>query len=297
MPLTIAAQLDSGLSYIPTGVSQYDNMLGGGIALGKVTVISGQPSMGKSTLAYSTIAEAQKMGITPVLYDVEYAYDSEYAKSVGVDPENLYVIRAEFAEEGLDMALEVIKKGDCKLIVIDSVGALLPRAAAEKSIGEKTIGGQASLMAQFIRRAVPLLATRDVGLVCLTHEFTDIMTTKVMPSGGAKLMYHASVHIRLKQKFGAVLKSGDKKIGKVIIAEVKKNKLNASESREAEAQFIYGEAFSKAADLLETALARGIITKAGNMHYFKGEKIGLISKVRLALKDPEFAREIEETLA
>lgn len=297
MPITSAAALDTDLKYIPTGIPSYDKLLGGGFARGKITLISGQPSVGKSTLAYGAAAQAQGMGLSPLLYDVEYSYDNEYAESLGVFAEKLAVLQEPYAEDGLDALLGAIESGDYHLIIVDSIGALLSRVDAEKASGEKSIGTQASLVARFVRRAVPMLAIKNVALVCLTHEFTDIMSGKVMASGGAKLGYHASVHIRLKQKFGVVLKQGDTKIGKVIVAEMKKNKLGGTEAKEAEAHFIYGESFSKTADLLETALDKGVITKTGNSYFFKGEKLGMISKVRAKLKDePDFVEELKQAL-
>lgn len=296
MPILIASELDTELHLVPTGVPSFDKLMGGGFARGKITILSGQPSMGKSTVAYGAIAEAQKMGLIPLLYDVEYAYDRQYAESIGIDPKRLQVLREEYAEDGLDAVLEAVSSGKYPLIVIDSIGALLSRTVAEKTTGEKTIGAQASLVSTFIRKAVPKLSLRNVALVCITHEFTDLMSGKVMASGGAKLMYHASQHLRLKQKFGVVLKQGDQKIGKVIVAEMKKNKLTSTESKEAEAHFLYDSGFSKTADLLDTALEKGIISRKGNTYYLGTEKLGMISKLRILFKDSEFVERIKQLL-
>lgn len=299
-----ASQIDTRLDYIPTGIPSFDKLMGGGFARGKITMLSGQPSVGKSTVAYGAIAEAQKLKLSALLYDVEYAYDSQYAESIGISPEKLSVLREEYAEEGLDALLDAIEGGKYPLIIIDSIGALLSRVVAEKTSGEKTIGAQASLVSTFIRKAVPKLSLRNIALVCITHEFTDLMSGKIMASGGAKLGYHASQHIRLKQKFGVVLKQGDQKIGKVIVAEMKKNKLSNSESKEADAHFLYSDGFSKTADLLETALEKGVIEKRGNTYWWLArpigsrypDKLGMISKVRLLLKEEEFVSLIKDAL-
>lgn len=292
-----ASEIDTTLDYIPTGIPSFDRLMGGGFARGKVTMLSGQPSVGKSTVAYGAIAEAQKLGLTPLLYDVEFAYDSLYSEGIGINPKKLQVLREEYAEEGLDCLLEAIESGKYPLIIVDSIGALLSRTVAEKTTGEKTIGAQASIVSTFIRKAVPKLALKNIALVCITHEFTDIMSGKVMASGGAKLMYHASQHIRLKQKFGVVLKQGDTKIGKVIVAEMKKNKLSNSESKEADAQFLYDEGFSKTADLIDTAIDKGVITKEGNTYHFRGEKLGMISKVRTWIKEEANQHAVKDALA
>lgn len=297
MAIAFASEIDTKLDYIPTGIPSFDKVMGGGFARGKITLVSGQPSVGKSTVTYGAIAEAQKMKLSPLLYDVEYAFDAEYSESLGIDIKKLAVLREQYAEEGLEGVLDAIKSGKYQMIVIDSVGALHSRVQEEKSMGEKTIGAQASLTAQFIRKAVPLLSIKNVALVCITHEFTDIMTGKVMASGGAKLMYHTSVHIRLKQKFGVVLKQGDQKIGKVVTLEVKKNKLTSTESKEADAHFLYSEGFSKTADLLESALDKKIIEKRGNTYWMGEEKLGMISAVRLLLKDESFVEKLKEAMA
>lgn len=294
--IELASQIDTELDYIPTGIPSFDKLMGGGVARGKITILSGQPSVGKSTVSYGVIAEAQKLGMIPLLYDVEFAYDSQYAESIGIDPKKLMVLREEYAEDGLDGVLEALDSGKYSLIVIDSIGALLSRVVAEKTTGEKTIGAQAGIVSTFIRKAVPKLSLRNCAMVCITHEFQDIMTGSVKISGGAKMGYHASMHIRLKQKFGVVLKQGDTKIGKVIVAEMKKNKLSSTEGKEADAHFLYDEGFSKTADLLETALDKGVITKSGNTYFLGKEKIGLISKMRLWLKEPENAELLKERL-
>jgi recombination protein RecA len=296
MSIQIASTIDTDLEYISTGIPTFDKVMGGGFARGKITLVSGQPSVGKSTVAYGAIAEAQNMGLSPLLYDVEYAFDAEYSRSIGIDTKKLSVLREQYAEEGLEGVLDAIKSGKYELIVIDSMGALYSRLQEEKSMGEKTIGVQATLTAQFIRKAVPMLSIKNVALVCITHEFTDIMSGKVMASGGAKLMYHSSMHIRLKQKYGVVVKSGDQKIGKVITLEMKKNKLSSTEAKEADAQFLYSEGFSKTADLLESALDKGIITKQGNSYFWGEEKLGMVSKVRLLLKDEKFVERLKEAL-
>lgn len=294
MPITSASKIDTEIEYIPTGIPSFDKLMGGGFARGKVTILSGQPSVGKSTVSYGAIAEAQSLGIEPLLYDVEFSYDSLYAESVGIDPSRLSILREEYAEDGLEAVLEAIDSGKYPLIVIDSIGALLSRTVAEKATGEKSIGAQAGLVSTFIRKAVPKLSLRNIALVCITHEFTDIMTGKVKASGGDKLMYHSSQHIRLKQKFGVVLKQGDQKIGKVIVAEMKKDKVSGNESREAEAHFLYHEGFSKTADLMDTALEKGIISRKGNTYYLGEEKLGMISKLRILFKDAEFVERIKQ---
>jgi len=274
---------------IPSGLF-IDKLTGlGGVPKGVITEIFGDESIGKSSVCLQLVANAQKLGLKCLWCDVEWSYDVRYAASLGVDNSKLGIIRERFAETTLDAIEEAVDSGKWDLIILDSVGGILPRAEAEKDAAGKTIGGQAGLIAKFCRKIVPLLHIKNVALVVINHSFTDIMTGKIMTSGGKKLSYHKSISIRLKSKFGAnVIKQGDRKVGKVVIGEVKKNKLAATEGLELDGQLIFGVGFSVAADLLGDAIDKEIITKRGNT-YFHGEtKLGIgLSKVRKMLEEDE----------
>lgn len=273
---------------IPTGLF-VDKLTGiGGIPKGVITEIFGDESIGKSSFCLQMIASAQKQGLNCLFADVEWSYDVRYAESLGVDNSTLGLIRERFAEETLDAIEEAIESGKWDLIVLDSVGGILPRAEAEKGAGEKTIGGQAGLIARFCRKVVPLLRMKNVALVVINHSFVDIMSGKIMTSGGKKLSYHKSLSIRFKQKFGVTIKQGDRKVGKVVVGEVKKNKLAATEGLELDGQLIFGVGFSASADVLNDAIDKGIITKKGNTFYFGEEKLGIgLNKVRALLQEDE----------
>lgn len=283
--LQTADEMDNGLDVLSTGVPSIDKLTGiGGFPRGKVTLLSGAPSVGKSTLSLLAIREAQKQGLKPILFDVEYSYDSAYAAALGVDPKKLWVIRERFGEEGLDKLEEALDSGEFDLAVIDSIGALLPRAEAEKSADQKTIGGQAGMVSRFMRKIVPILVIKKVALVCLTHEFLDIMSGAVKTSGGAKLSYSTSLHLRLRKVSKRVMQ-GDRQVGEIIEAEVKKNKISNTMKQKVELTTLYGEGFSIEADLLQELLDSGEVTKKGNS-YFRGEiKLGVgLAKAREALK-------------
>jgi recombination protein RecA len=273
---------------IPTGLF-VDKLTGvGGIPKGVITEIFGDESIGKSSFCLQMIASAQKQGLRCLFADVEWSYDVRYAESLGVDNSTLGLIRERFAEEVLDAIEEAVESGKWDLIVLDSVGGILPRAEAEKGAGEKTIGGQAGIIARFCRKVVPLLRMKNVALVVINHSFVDIMSGKIMTSGGKKLSYHKSLSIRFKQKFGVTIKQGDRKVGKVVVGEVKKNKLAATEGLELDGQLIFGVGFSASADVLNDAIEKGIITKKGNTFYFGDEKLGIgLNKVRILLQEDE----------
>jgi recombination protein RecA len=283
------------VQFVSTGLPQLDRVCGGGIPLRRVSLISGPPSMGKSTIALMAVAAAQKRGMKVLWYDAEFSAETKQMIQCGVDIDELDLEQPEVAEEGLDAVEEYLRKNKNCLVVIDSLGGLHSRVEAEKAAGEKTIGAQAGIVSKFIRKVVPLLALNNSAMICITHEFTDIMTGKVKASGGDKVMYHASLHFRLKPKFGVVLKQGDKTIGKVVQAQVKKTKVGNTEGQECDLQYLYDSGFNPQADLLQDALDKGIITKTGNLYFYSQEKLGMISKVRDWMKD--HAEEIRTALA
>lgn len=285
----------SHIDFISTGYPKLDKILGGGIPFRKLTEISGPFSVGKSTLAMSIVAEAQKIGAGVLWADTEYSWDSKYAKSLGVNDEEVSLCQARFAEDTLDEIEEWANEHKDSCVILDSVGGILPRAEAEKGADGKVIGGQAKLIATFCRKIIPILAINNIALVVLNHDFTDLMSGKLMTSGGAKLGYHKSIWLRLKKMNKRVMQ-GERQIGDVIEAEIRKNKLAATLKESTELTLIYGQGFDKQADLLDLALTKGVITRTGNTFFLKGEKLGMISKVRELVKDSDFSQRINDLL-
>lgn len=274
----IIAYADSieSVDVIPTGLF-LDKLSGiGGIPRGVITEVFGDEGIGKSSLCLQAVAAAQRLGLRCLWADVEWSFAPKYAVSLGVDNSRLGLVRERIAETTLDTLEEEIETGKWDLVILDSVGGILPRKEAEKDAEGKTIGSQAGLMAKFCRKVIPSLAIHDVALVVINHSFTDIMSSKLMTSGGKKLAYHKALSVRLKSKFGsAVLKQGDRRVGKVVIGEVRKNKLAATEGLELEGQLFFGSGFSTAADMLSDAIEKGVITKKGNTYFLAMEKLGI----------------------
>lgn len=287
------------LSYgvIPTGYTSLDKILGvGGIPTKKITEISGAFSVGKSTLGLAIVGAAQGLNMECLWVDCEYSYDPAYATILGVDNTNLDLVAERFAEGNLDASEEWIQGHKNGLVVIDSIGGLLPRAEAEKGAEGKVIGGQAKLIATFCRKVVPLLAINNIGLVVLNHEFTDLMSGKLMTSGGAKLGYHKSLWLRLRKVQKRVM-NGDKQVGDVIEIEVRKNKLAGTIKQTTELTLIYGEGFARGEDAMQDSLDKGIITKQGQFYYFAGEKVARGQNgLRELFKDESFNNKIKELL-
>lgn len=260
------------IQWVPTRYTQLDKILGGGIPLRRITEISGKYGVGKSTLAYAVIAAAQKEKLDTLWADTEFSFGDDYAEMNGVEPAQLDLIQEHLAEDVLDMLEEWVREHKNAVVVLDSIGGLLTKEQAEKGVGEKVIGGQAKVVATFCRKITPLLAMNNVALVVLNHEFTDLMSGRLMTSGGAKLGYHKSIWLRLVPASKRLMK-GEEQIGEVIQAEIRKNKLAPTMKQSVELQLIYGEGFNRQADLLEDALTKGVIRKEGQSYFIGEEKI------------------------
>ncbi len=278
-----------------------DKMTGiGGLPRGRIVEIFGDEGLGKTTVCLQAIANAQKNGVRCLLIDLEWSFDVRYAESLGVDLSKLGIIRERFAEDVLDQLETEVETGKWDLIVLDSIGGILPKAEAEKSAEGKTIGGQAKLVAVFCRKIVPLLVIHNACLVTINHAFTDIMSGKIMTSGGKKLAYHKAMSIRLKNKFGLnTIKQGDRKVGKVVVAEVwGKNKVGSTEGMQIEAQILFGSGFSQEANLLDDALSAGIVTKVKNSYFYGKVKLGTgkLASIKTIEASPELLEEIKSKI-
>lgn len=274
----------SQIDWLPTGFSALDKILGGGIPSRKITEISGVFSVGKSTLALTIIGKAQEAGKPCLWADTEFSYAPEYSSALGVDIGLLDLIQARYAEETLDAIEEWAEQNVNGIIVLDSIGGLLPRAEAEKGADGKVIGGQAKLIATFCRKIVPILAIKNHAIIVLNHQFTDLMSGKLKTSGGAKLEYAKSIWLMLRKANKRVMQ-GENQVGDIIEAEIRKNKLAPTLKQKTELTLLYGSGFSAEADLLADLLASGEVTKKGNS-YFRGEiRLGVgLAKAREALK-------------
>lgn len=275
---------------IPSGLPFLDKLTGlGGIPRGVITEVFGDESVGKSTLCMQIVASAQAQGLRCLWADVEWSYTPGYAASLGVDNSKLGLIRERVAEDMLDLLEEAADSGEWDLIILDSVGGILPKAEAEKNAEGRTIGGQAGLIAKFCRKMVPAIKIHNVALVVINHSYVEVMgfsAGKILTSGGKKLRYHKSISIRLKPKQGVSVKQGDVKVGKVLVGEVRKNKLAATEGMEMDGTLVFGTGFSAAANLLDDAIEKKVLTKKGNTYFFGEEKLGIgLGRVRKIIED------------
>lgn len=248
-----ASELDTTLKIIPTGFSGIDGLLGGGLPQGKILECAGSWSVGKSTLAYQMIAAAQKQSRPCLLIDAERAYSNDYGVLMGIDTKELEMFRARTAEEYLDYIVDWIegnkeagikahKKG---LVVIDAIGALLPKEEREKCAEARTIGLQARLIGSFCRKIIPILDDTQTALVILNHTFIPLGQMGIASSGGKKLEYARSVWLLLSRKYGTPAKkdtTGKKMIIPMQI-EVRKNKIVSNEGTKIDLDLISGAGF------------------------------------------------------
>lgn len=282
--------------WVPTGFSNLDKVLGGGIPVGKITQASGKFSVGKSTLALSIIAQAQKKKLKTCYVDTEMSFSVPYATSLGVDCDELDIIQERLGENALDATEDWIATHTKGLVVFDSVGMILPRSEAEKKAGEVTIGAQARLIAPFLKKVNTLLVDQKVGLFICNHEGINLMTNAITTPGGRAMEHFADIWIRMKKGNKKVMK-GEEQVGKVIEALIWKNKLHPSEAKEVELMLIFGEGFNHQSDLMGEAADKGIIRKIGQFWYLGEEKIARGDPaMREALKNPELSERIKTLL-
>lgn len=215
-----------GEEKIVTGITSVDELLGGGVTLGCLTELFGTPAVGKSTLALQVIAAAQKEKRPCLFADTEFSFTPAFAESLGVDCKELDLTQFRLGEETFDAVIEWVSERKDGLVVLDSIGQILPREEAEKPAEGRTIGLQARLMGAFCRKVVGLLAENNVALIIVNHEVTNLDTGAVGSSGGAKLAFAKRFSIRLRPKFGAApsrATDGSKRL-KIIEAELRKEK-------------------------------------------------------------------------
>ncbi|RYG87158.1 recombinase RecA, partial [bacterium] len=260
---------------IPTGSLSLDMALGiGGIPQGRIIEIYGPESGGKSTLALHCCAQAQKAGGTVLYIDAEHAMDPEYAAKLGVDIDKLYISQPSNGEEALEIADVMAKSGGLSLIVIDSVAALVPRAEIEGEIGDSFVGVQARLMSQALRKLGGTMSKSNTCAIFINQIREKIGVMYGNPEttpGGRALKFWASVRMEVRK--GDAIKVGTDQIGSRTKVKIVKNKV-APPFKTAEFDMIFGEGISREGDVLDNAVLKGIVTRAGTYFNYGDVRLG-----------------------
>ena len=281
---------------IPTGSIALDVALGcGGLPRGRIIEIYGPESSGKTTLTLHAIAEAQRAGGVCAFIDAEHALDTEYARRLGVDLEDLLVSQPDCGEQALEITDTLVRTGAIDLIVVDSVAALTPRAEIEGEMGDAHMGLQARLMSQALRKLTATIKKANCMVIFINQIRMKIGVMFGSPettTGGNALKFYASVRLDIR-RIGSI-KKGEEVIGNETRVKVVKNKV-ASPFKTAEFDILYGEGISRLGEVLDLGVAGHIVEKAGAWYAFNGEKIGQgRDNSREFLKEnPELAIEIE----
>ena len=284
---------------IPTGSFGLDNALGiGGLPKGRVVEIYGPESSGKTTLTLQIIAECQKAGGSAAFIDAEHALDPEYAKALGVDIDELLLSQPDTGEQALEVTDMLVKSGSLDVIVVDSVAALVPRAELEGDMGDSHVGLQARLMSQALRKITGSIQKSNTLVIFINQIRMKIGVMFGSPettTGGNALKFYSSVRLDIR-RIGAI-KDGDEVIGNETRVKVVKNKM-APPFKVVEFQILYGKGINKNAEIIEFAVKKGIIEKAGAWYSYKGDKIGQgIAKTSEFLKEnPKILEEIEASV-
>ncbi|MCX7759051.1 MAG: recombinase RecA [bacterium] len=260
---------------ISTGSLCLDLALGvGGFPRGRISEIFGQESSGKTTLALSAIANAQKNGGIAAFIDAEHALDPEYARKLGVDIDNLYISQPDSGEQALSIVEMLAKSNAVDIIVIDSVAALVPQAEIEGQIGDQFIGLQARLMSQALRKLTSIVGKSKTAVIFINQirEKVGVMfgNPETTP-GGRALKFYASVRIELRKIDN--IKKGEVSIGAKVKAKVVKNKV-APPFKETHFNIIFGKGIDRIGEVADIATDMNIISKSGSWYSFGDEKIG-----------------------
>jgi recombination protein RecA len=260
---------------IPTGSLSLDIALGvGGIPRGRVTEIYGPESSGKTTICLHVIAEAQQMGGVCAFIDMEHALDPKYAERLGVNVQDLLVAQPDTGEQALEIAETLVRSGAVEVVVVDSVAALVPRSELEGDMGDATMGVQARLMSQALRKLSGVISQTRTAMI-----FTNQLRQKIgimfgnpeTTTGGNALKFYASVRLDVRRIQS--IKEGSEIVGSRTRVRVVKNKV-APPFREAEFDIMYNEGISKHGDLLDLATEQDIITKRGAFYSFGDTRLG-----------------------
>jgi recombination protein RecA len=260
---------------IPSGSLLLDAALGvGGYPKGRIVEIYGPESAGKTTFALEAIAEVQKMGGRAAFIDAEHAIDPDYAKTLGVNVDDLVLSQPDYGEQALEIVDMLAKSNAIDLIVVDSVAALVPKAELEGTFEDSSVGLQARLMSKALRKLAGILAKSNCTVIFINQLREKVGVMYGNPettTGGRALKFYATIRIEIRR--ADQIKEGDQYIGNVINVKVVKNKV-APPYRSCKIDLIFGKGISQEHELAQLAIDYNVIEKSGSWFSYKGERIG-----------------------
>ncbi|NJD69763.1 MAG: recombinase RecA [Candidatus Methylomirabilota bacterium] len=260
---------------ISTGSLELDAALGvGGVPRGRIIEIFGPESSGKTTLALHIIAEAQRAGGSAAFVDAEHALDAGYARSLGVKIDDVLISQPDTGEQALEITEVLVRSGAVDAVVIDSVAALVPRAEIDGEMGEPTMGLQARLMSQALRKLTAAISKSKTCVIFINQLREKIGVMFGNPettTGGRALKFYSSIRLDIRRI--SSIKDGENIVGSRVKVKVVKNKV-APPFKEAEFDLIYGEGISRTGGILDLGVEYKIIEKSGSWFSYAGERIG-----------------------
>ena len=287
------------VSVIPTGSIALDVALGvGGLPRGRIIEIYGPESSGKTTLTLHAIANVQQQGGIAAFVDAEHALDPEYAKSLGVNIDELLVSQPDTGEQALEIADMLVRSGSVDLVVVDSVAALVPRAEIEGEMGDSHVGLQARLMSQALRKLTGGLNATGTTMIFINQLREKIGVFFGSPettAGGKALKFYASVRLDIRRI--ETLKEGSDAVGNRTRVKVVKNKM-APPFKQAEFDILYGTGISREGSLIDFGVEHNLVRKSGAWFTYEGDQLGQGKENarKYLIENPDIANEIERKI-